>query len=71
MRSTIMSNLEGSISAIAANWRKRPRWANFNTTNSRVGIDKPDTRYLSAHLTNASGDNISRIYGNRSNKGGP
>ena len=60
----IMSQFGSAGSGIRAN---RPRWSFFDTPDVRIGIDNPDTRYLSAVIPNTDGQQVFKVYGNRSN----
>jgi gas vesicle protein len=60
----IMSQFSSAGSGPRAN---RPRWSFFDTPDVRIGVDNPDTRYLSAVAPNGDGQNVYRVYGNRSN----
>jgi len=60
----IMSQFSSSGSGLRTN---RPRWSFFDTPDTRIGIDNPDTRYLSAVIPNADGQQVFKVYGNRSN----
>ncbi len=61
---TNMMLFGASGSGIRAN---RPRWGFFDTPDTRLGVDNPDTRYLSALIPNEGGQNVFKVYGNRSN----
>lgn len=60
----IMSQFGSAGSGLRGN---RPRWSFFDTPDVRIGVDNPDTRYLSAVIPNPQGDQVYRVYGNRSN----
>ncbi len=59
----ILSNMSSAGSGLRG---MRPRWNAFDTPNVRLGIDNPDTRYLSVWIPNGDGQQIYRIRGNRS-----
>ena len=65
MTGMMQANLRTHMSSSAAGFRGRPRWGAFDDPNTRLGVDNPDTRYLSAHIPNVSGENIYRVWGNR------
>jgi hypothetical protein len=44
-----------------------PRWDHFDNPNVRIGIDNPDTKYLAVWIPNGDGEQVYRVYGNRSN----
>ena len=60
----IMSQFGSAGSGIRGN---RPRWSFFDTPDVRIGVDNPDTRYLAAATPNGDGQNVYKVYGNRSN----
>jgi hypothetical protein len=59
----IMSQFGSAGSGIRGN---RPRWSFFDTPDVRIGVDNPDTRYLAAATPNGDGQNVYKVYGNRS-----
>lgn len=67
MTGMMRTNFDNAMGSSAASFRGRPRFGEFDTPNTRIGVDNPDTRYLSAHLPNADGQQIYRVWGNRSN----
>ena len=67
MTGMMQANLRNNMSSSAGGFRGRPHWGPFDTPYIRLGVDNADTRYLSAHIDNSSGDNIYRVWGNRSN----
>ncbi len=64
MITNLMNAINSSGSGTRAN---RPRWNFFDSPDTRIGIDNPDTRYLAAGIPNGDGNSIFRIWGNRSN----
>ena len=44
---TITTNMSSSGSGLRG---QRPRWSGFDTPDVRIGIDNPDTKYLSKNL---------------------
>jgi hypothetical protein len=55
------------ISSSGTGRRGRPRFAGFDDPDTRIGIDNPDTQYMGTVVDNSSGDEIYRVYGNRTN----
>jgi len=47
--------------------RGYPRFAGFDDPDTRIGVDNPDTQYMGTIVNNASGNEIFRVFGNRSN----
>ena len=64
MITNLMTHMSSSTSGTRGN---RPRWGFFDTPETRIGIDNPDTRYLSASLIIEDGASVFRVSGNRSN----
>ena len=64
MITNLMNHMSSSTSGTRGN---RPRWGFFDTPETRIGIDNPDTRYLSAFLVVEDDASVFRVSGNRSN----
>ncbi len=64
MQSIMKTNMSSAGSGLRG---KRPRWSAFDTPDIRIGIDNPDTKYLATWITNGDGQQVYRVYGNRSN----
>ena len=64
MITNVLANMSSAASGPRGN---RPRWGFFDTPETRIGIDNPDTRYLSAVIQDPNGDQVFRVEGNRSN----
>jgi len=47
--------------------RGYPRFAGFDDPDTRIGVDNPDTQYMGTIVDNSSGDQIWKVFGNRSN----
>lgn len=67
MTGMMRTNIDNAMSSSATGFRGRPRWNEFDTPNVRIGVDNPDTRYMSAHIPNSDGQQIYRVWGKRSN----
>ena len=55
------------ISSSGTGRRGRPRFAGFDDPDTRIGVDNPDTQYMGTVVDNSSGNEIYRVFGNRSN----
>jgi hypothetical protein len=64
MLTNVMANMSAAPSGPRGN---RPRWGFFDTPETRIGIDNPDTRYLSAIIVDSDDASVFRVSGNRSN----
>ena len=64
MITNLMTNMNSAGSGMRGN---RPRWGFFDTPETRLGIDNPDTRYLSAEFRMEDDSTAFKVYGNRSN----
>lgn len=67
MTGFMRTNFDNAMSSSATSFRGRPRFNAFDDPNTRIGIDNPDTRYLGVHIPNGDGQQIYRVWGNRSN----
>lgn len=61
------TNFRSHINSSGASFRGRPRFAGFDDPDTRIGIDNPDTQYMAAAIPNGDGQNVYRVFGNRSN----
>lgn len=58
-------NLSNSASSHAGGYRGRPVFNHFDNPMTRIGIDNPDSHYLSALIPNTDGQQIFRVSANR------
>jgi hypothetical protein len=64
----VLTNITANMSSSGSGIRgQRPRWSSFDTPDVRIGIDNADTRYLATWIPNGDGQQVYRVYGNRSN----
>ena len=56
-----------TLSTSGTGRRGYPRFAGFDDPDTRIGIDNPDTQYMATNIFNASGQEIYRVFGNRTN----
>jgi hypothetical protein len=61
------TNFTSHINSSGTSFRGRPRMGAFDDPGTRIGIDNPDTHYLAGSIPNGNGDQIYRIFGERSN----
>jgi len=55
------------LSTSGSGRRGYPRFAGFDDPDTRIGVDNPDTQYMGTVVDNSSGNEIYRVFGNRSN----
>lgn len=58
-------NLRSHLSSSGTSHRGRPRFASFDDPDTRVGVDNPDTQYMTTTIHNESGSEVYKVYGKR------